>query len=135
MGLFDGIGSTGEGSSAAVAKHLQLPVVLVVDAGGQARSLAALVSGDGETINGVCSTYLCDINHAGVFLHIPISVMRFEDHLVFVHLPDLRTVRRWLKVSAIPLELVAHQSGFHHAGLLESYAKPTNGASLSKLVF
>ncbi|EHA63113.1 cobyrinate a,c-diamide synthase [Synechococcus sp. WH 8016] len=45
MGLFDGIGSTGEGSSAAVAKHLQLPVVLVVDAGGQARSLAALVSG------------------------------------------------------------------------------------------
>ena len=45
MGLFDGIGSTGEGSSAAVAKHLNLPVVLVVDAGGQARSLAALVSG------------------------------------------------------------------------------------------
>ena len=45
MGLFDGIGSTGEGSSAAVAKHLKLPVVLVVDAGGQERSLAALVSG------------------------------------------------------------------------------------------
>lgn len=45
MGLFDGIGSSGEGSSAAVAKHLHLPVVLVVDAGGQARSLAALVSG------------------------------------------------------------------------------------------
>jgi len=45
MGLFDGIGSSGEGSSAAVAKHLQLPVVLVVDAGGQARSLAAVVSG------------------------------------------------------------------------------------------
>ena len=45
MGLFDGIGPTSEGSSAEVAKLLKLPVVLVVDAGGQAQSLAALVRG------------------------------------------------------------------------------------------
>ena len=45
MGLYDGIGSSSEGSSADVAIQLGLPVVLLVDAGGQARSLAALVAG------------------------------------------------------------------------------------------
>ena len=45
MGLFDGIGSTEKGSTAAIARLLHLPVVLVVDAGGQAASLGALVRG------------------------------------------------------------------------------------------
>jgi len=45
MGLFDGIGSSENGSTAAVARMLDLPVVLVVDGGGQAASLGALVRG------------------------------------------------------------------------------------------
>ncbi len=45
MGLFDGRGPGSEGSSAAVAVLLQLPVVLVVEASRQAGSLAALVRG------------------------------------------------------------------------------------------
>ncbi len=45
MGLFDGIGSTETGSTADVARLLGLPVVLVLDAGGQAASLGALVRG------------------------------------------------------------------------------------------
>jgi len=46
MGLFDGVsGSSDQGSTAAIAKRLDLPVVLVVDASAQARSVAALVSG------------------------------------------------------------------------------------------
>ncbi|KZR85189.1 Cobyrinic acid A,C-diamide synthase [Synechococcus sp. MIT S9509] len=45
MGLFDGIGASSEGSTAEVAVNLDIPVVLVVDAGGQARSLGALVRG------------------------------------------------------------------------------------------
>jgi cobyrinic acid a,c-diamide synthase len=45
MGLFDGRGSAPEGSTAHVAALLAAPVVLVVDASAQGRSVAALVSG------------------------------------------------------------------------------------------
>ncbi|WP_394825089.1 cobyrinate a,c-diamide synthase [Pendulispora albinea] len=46
MGLYDGASPTGEeGSTAEIAKWLEAPVVLVVDAGGMARSIAALVGG------------------------------------------------------------------------------------------
>ncbi|HWG60954.1 MAG TPA: cobyrinate a,c-diamide synthase [Streptosporangiaceae bacterium] len=45
MGLIDGRGLTSEGSTAHVAALLGAPVVLVVDASAQGRSVAALVSG------------------------------------------------------------------------------------------
>ncbi len=46
MGLYDGAGPTGEeGSTAEIAKWLDAPVVLVVDAGGMARSIAAVAHG------------------------------------------------------------------------------------------
>lgn len=46
MGLFDGAdASSEEGSSAQIAKWLDAPVLLVVDASGMARSLAALTAG------------------------------------------------------------------------------------------
>jgi cobyrinic acid a,c-diamide synthase len=45
MGLFDGRGSAAFGSTAHVAGLLGAPVVLVVDASAQGRSVAALVSG------------------------------------------------------------------------------------------
>jgi cobyrinic acid a,c-diamide synthase len=45
MGLFDGRGRTGEGSTAHVATLIGAPVLLVVDAAGLGRSVAALVAG------------------------------------------------------------------------------------------
>lgn len=46
MGLFDGkSGDADTGSSAEIAKHLKLPVILVVDAAKTARSIAAVVLG------------------------------------------------------------------------------------------
>jgi cobyrinic acid a,c-diamide synthase len=45
MGLFDGARGSGEGSTAAMAISLRLPVLLVVDASAMAASVAALVHG------------------------------------------------------------------------------------------
>lgn len=46
MGLFDGASATSdEGSTAQIAKWLDAPVLLVVDASGMARSIAALAKG------------------------------------------------------------------------------------------
>lgn len=45
MGLFDGAGISGNGSSADLANILSLPIVLVIDAGKTAQSVAAIVKG------------------------------------------------------------------------------------------
>lgn len=45
MGLYDGIGATANSSSAHVAKILETPVILVLDARSMARSAAAVVLG------------------------------------------------------------------------------------------
>ena len=45
MGLFDGIGSTSKGSTAELAKVLDLPIVLIIDERWKAASLAALIKG------------------------------------------------------------------------------------------
>jgi cobyrinic acid a,c-diamide synthase len=62
MGLYDGASGRGElASTAHVAKLLQAPVVLVVDAAAIARSVAAIVHG--------YTTFDRDVNVAGVILN------------------------------------------------------------------
>lgn len=62
MGLFDGMsGTAGFGSTADVAKLLQAPIILIVDASSMSRSVAALVHG--------FNTYDPDINLQGVILN------------------------------------------------------------------
>jgi len=53
MGLYDGVGSGDEGSSARVAELLQCPVLLVVDARSMAASAAAVVWGFARLPGGV----------------------------------------------------------------------------------
>ena len=45
MGLFDGIGSSTNGSTSELAKKLDIPIILVIDVNGQAASLAATIEG------------------------------------------------------------------------------------------
>ncbi len=45
MGLFDGLGSTSYSSTANVAKLLNLPIILIINASGQVASLLPLVKG------------------------------------------------------------------------------------------
>jgi len=61
MGLFDGIGSTQEGSSAAVARALACPVLLVLDVAAMSGTAAALVLG--------CQTMRPGVQLAGVILN------------------------------------------------------------------
>ena len=61
MGLYDGRGASAQGSTAHVARLLDAPVVLVVDASSQSRSVAALVHG--------FTTFEPDLRLAGVVLN------------------------------------------------------------------
>lgn len=61
MGLFDGLDTQGFGSSAHVAKILNLPVILVIDASGMARSASAMVGGFRD--------FDREVNIAGVILN------------------------------------------------------------------
>lgn len=71
MGLYDGVdGQTEKGSTAEIAKLLDLPVVLVVDAGNSARSIAAVVKG--------FESFDRDVRFAGIVLNRVSSTEHFH---------------------------------------------------------
>jgi cobyrinic acid a,c-diamide synthase len=89
MGLFDGRGTTAEGSTAHVAALLGAPVVLVVDASAQGRSVAASVLG--------FKSYDPEVRLSGVILNRVGSARHEEilrDALAGIGMPVLGAVRR-----------------------------------------
>ncbi len=89
MGLFDGRGATAEGSTAHVAALLGAPVVLVVDASAQGRSVAALVSGFASFDPGVRLAAVI-LNRVGSARHEEI----LRDALAGIGMPVLGALRR-----------------------------------------
>jgi cobyrinic acid a,c-diamide synthase len=95
MGLFDGAPGDGtrNGSSAGLAKHLGLPVVLILDVSGQAQTAAAVALGcarfdPGVTIAGVI------LNKAGGERHVRLAASALET----VGLPVLGALPRDPKI-------------------------------------
>ncbi len=71
MGLFDGLSGTNEsGSTSEMAKWLNLPVILIVDARSMARSAAAIVQG--------FENFDKDLNFAGVIFNRTGSLRHYE---------------------------------------------------------
>jgi cobyrinic acid a,c-diamide synthase len=89
MGLFDGRGSGAEGSTAHVARLLDAPVLLVVDASAQGRSVAALVSGFAAFDPGVRLAGVI-VNRVGSGRHEQI----LRDALAGIGMPVLGALRR-----------------------------------------
>jgi cobyrinic acid a,c-diamide synthase len=116
MGLYDGQSSTSDrGSTAQVAKILQAPVVLILDAGAMARSAAAVVLGfqhlDPEVrIAGVIANRVGGAGHA----HLLQEAIEAETGIPFLgsvrHSPDALVPERHLGLVPAAERLVsAHQ--------------------------
>jgi cobyrinic acid a,c-diamide synthase len=121
MGLFDGMGGDSEaGSTAQVAKLLGAPVVLVVNAASQARSVAALVKGFVEfdpqvRIAGVLFNNVASDNHARILREAMASGCSQVQVL-----------------GCIPRDESMHMPS-RHLGLVTAEEKPLSGEFLERL--
>jgi cobyrinic acid a,c-diamide synthase len=112
MGLFDGAGPVGLGSTADLASLTGWPVVLVVDAGGQGGSVAALVRG--------FASHRADVPLAAVILN-RVAGARHRDLLTAAlarHLPDLPVLGAVPRDAGLALparHLGLVPAGEHHA--------------------
>lgn len=119
MGLFDGAPPDGRGAVADLARALDLPVVLVVDAGRMAQSVAPLVAG--------FAGHDPSVRIAGVILNnigSPRHALMLEDALAPLDLPVLASLPRDKRL-ALPsrhLGLVQAEERADLAGFLDHAA-------------
>jgi cobyrinic acid a,c-diamide synthase len=133
MGLFDGRGTTAEGSTAHIAALLGAPVVLVVDASAQGRSVAASVLG--------FKSYDPEVRLTGVILNRVGSARHEEilrDALAGIGMPLLGALRRDDGV-AVPsrhlgLVPVAEREGAARAAIAGLAALVTESVDLDAVV-
>jgi cobyrinic acid a,c-diamide synthase len=133
MGLFDGRGTTAEGSTAHVAALLGAPVVLVVDASAQGRSVAASVLG--------FTSYDPEVRLTGVILN-RVGSARHEkilrDALAGIGMPVLGALRRddGVAVPSRHLGLVpaAERDGAARAAIWRLAALVTESVDLDAVV-
>jgi cobyrinic acid a,c-diamide synthase len=93
MGLFDGTtGSSEEGSTAEIAKLLDFPVVLVVDAANSARSIAAVIRG--------FETFDSELRFTGIVLNRVAGDAHFRMLDSAIRQASLVPVLGWLPVEA-----------------------------------
>ncbi|CAL9312109.1 cobyrinate a,c-diamide synthase [Streptomyces sp. R02] len=134
MGLFDGAAGEGElASTAQVAKLLRAPVVLVVDASAQARSVAALVHG--------FVSWDPEVRVGGVILNKVASDRHEEllrEALDSVGVPVMGVLRRAAQVETpsrhLGLVPVAERSGVAVEAVSAMAAQVDGGCDLSALV-
>ncbi|VVB86875.1 Cobyrinate a,c-diamide synthase [uncultured archaeon] len=107
MGLFDGVDATEIASSAHIAKILNVPVVLVIDAHGVSRSIAAMVKGfadfDDVNIQGII------LNNAGSERHIKLikeSILCAE-----IKIPVIGALPKSREISIPSRHLGLHMAG------------------------
>ena len=119
MGLFDGADGRSEaGSTAAVAKLLKAPVILVIDAKGQARSVAALIKGFAEfdpalTVAGIILNRVASPRHAELLCAAHASVPGLPPLLgVLPREPQIALPERYLGLvtaEAVPENVVFYE--------------------------
>ncbi|MDA0223686.1 MAG: cobyrinate a,c-diamide synthase [Rhodobacterales bacterium] len=109
MGLFDGAPPSGKGATADLARHLGLPVVLIIDTAKQSQSVAAVAMG--------FASHQPDVRVVGVILNNTGSDRHekmLRDALLPTGLPVLGSVRRQAGL--------AHPS--RHLGLVQADERP-----------
>jgi cobyrinic acid a,c-diamide synthase len=116
-GLYDGLDLDGSNSNAALAKSLQAPVILVIDARGTMRGIAPLLIG--------YQVFDKDVNIAGVIANMT-GGSRHESKLraAVEHYTDIPFLGALGKDSSISLD-----EG--HIGLIPGYEDPESGSKIS----
>lgn len=118
MGLFDGAPPDGKGATADLARHLELPVILILDTAKQSQSVAAVATG--------FANFDPSIQVVGVILNNTGSERHekmLRDALLTTGLPVLGAIRR-----QIDLE---HPS--RHLGLVQAEERPDLEAFLDRV--
>lgn len=124
MGLFDGLDSTNIASSAHIAKILGVPVVLVINAHGVSRSIAAIVKGFSQFDSSISIQGII-LNNVGSSRHIKLIKDSIND--AGIKIPVIGALPKNKDISIPSRHLGLHMAGENDpetmelAGLIEKH--------------